>query len=244
MNSSIQQTALITGASRGIGRAIAMNLACRGIFVYLNFRSDDTGAGNTLTDIQNQDGQGELLRFDVTRQDQCDDAVAFVIKERGRLDMLVNNAGIREDHLFAMMKKPAWEAVLNTHLNGFYHLTRPVVRLMIKQRFGRIINISSAAGQVGNAGQVNYSTAKAGIIGATRALAKEIASRGITVNAVAPGFIDTDMMAGLDLEKVKKQIPAGRLGHPEEVAAVVGFLCSREAAYVTGQVIGVNGGLI
>ncbi|MFN2436419.1 MAG: 3-oxoacyl-ACP reductase FabG [Desulfotignum sp.] len=244
MNTSIQQTALITGASRGIGRAIARNLAGRGIFVYLNFRSDDTGAQNTLDDIQNQGGQAELLGFDVTRQNQCEDAVAFVIKQRGRLDILVNNAGIRDDHLFAMMKKPAWETVLDTHLNGFYHLTRPVVRQMIKQRYGRIINISSAAGQVGNAGQVNYSTAKAGIIGATRALAKEIASRGITVNAVAPGFIDTDMMAGLDLEKIKKQIPAGRLGHPEEVAHAVGFLCSEQAGYVNGQVLGVNGGLI
>ena len=244
MNTSIQQTALITGASRGIGRAIAKNLADRGIFVYLNFRSDDTGARNTLTDIQYQNCHGELLRFDVTRQNQCDDAVAFVIKQRGRLDILVNNAGIRDDHLFAMMKKPAWETVLDTHLNGFYHLTRPVVRQMIKQRFGRIINISSAAGQVGNAGQVNYSAAKAGIIGATRALAKEIASRGITVNAVAPGFIHTDMVAGLDLENIKKQIPAGRLGHPEEVAHVVGFLCSEQAGYVNGQVLGVNGGLI
>jgi 3-oxoacyl-[acyl-carrier protein] reductase len=170
--------------------------------------------------------------------------VAFVIEQRRRLDILVNNAGIRDDRLFAMMKKPAWEAVLDTHLNGFYHLTRPVVRQMIKQRFGRIINISSAAGQVGNAGQVNYSTAKAGLIGATRALAKEIGSRGITVNAVAPGFIETGMLAGLDLEKIKKEIPAGRLGHPEEVAHVVNFLCSKEAGYVNGQVIGVNGGLI
>jgi 3-oxoacyl-[acyl-carrier protein] reductase len=216
----------------------------RGIFVYLNFRSDATGARNTLNDIHYQNGHGEMLRFDVTRQNQCNDAVAFVIKQRGRLDILVNNAGIRDDHLFAMMKKPAWETVLDTHLNGFYHLTRPVVRQMIKQRFGRIINISSAAGQAGNAGQVNYSTAKAGIIGATRALAKEIASRGITVNAVAPGFIHTDMVAGLDLENIKKQIPAGRLGHPEEVAHVVGFLCSEQAGYVNGQVLGVNGGLI
>jgi 3-oxoacyl-[acyl-carrier protein] reductase len=244
MDTWIQQTALITGASRGIGRAIARKLADQGIFVYINFRSDEAAAQNTLDDIQNQDGQAALLRFDVTRQSQCDEAVAFVIEQRRRLDILVNNAGIRDDRLFAMMKKPAWEAVLDTHLNGFYHLTRPVVRQMIKQRFGRIINISSAAGQVGNAGQVNYSTAKAGLIGATRALAKEIGSRGITVNAVAPGFIETGMLAGLDLEKIKKEIPAGRLGHPEEVAHVVNFLCSKEAGYVNGQVIGVNGGLI
>jgi 3-oxoacyl-[acyl-carrier protein] reductase len=244
MNTSIQQTALISGASRGIGRAIATHLAGRGIFVYLNFRSDDTGARSTLDDIRNRDGQAELLRFDVTRQDACDTAVALVIEQRGRLDILVNNAGIREDRLFAMMKKPAWETVLDTHLNGFYHLTRPAVRQMIKQRFGRIINISSAAGQVGNAGQVNYSAAKAGIIGATRALAKEIASRGITVNAVSPGFIDTDMVAGLDLEKITREIPAGRLGQPDEVAHLVGFLSSDEAGYVNGQGIGVNGGLI
>jgi len=244
MDTATQQTALISGASKGIGRAIATHLAGRGIFVYLNFRSDEAAARHILDDIQKQGGRAALLRFDVTRQDECDSAVAKVIEQQGRLDILVNNAGIREDRLFAMMKKPAWESVLDTHLNGFYHLTRPVVRQMIKQRFGRIINISSAAGQVGNAGQVNYSAAKAGIIGATRALAKEIASRGITVNAVAPGFIHTDMVAGLDLEKIKKQIPAGRLGQPEEVAHVVGFLCSEQAGYVNGQVLGVNGGLI
>ncbi len=244
MNTWFQQTALITGASRGIGRAIARQLAGQGMFVYLGYRSDDGAAQHTLDDIHNRDGQAALLRFDVTRQSRCDEAVALVIQQRGRLDILVNNAGVRDDRLFAMMKKPAWDTVLDTHLNGFYHLTRPVVRQMIKQRFGRIINISSAAGQAGNAGQVNYSTAKAGIIGATRALAKEIASRNITVNAVAPGFIDTDMLAGLDPEKIKEQIPAGRLGHPEEVAHVVGFLCSEHAAYVNGQVIGVNGGLL
>lgn len=244
MDTSRQQTALITGASRGIGRAIARKLAGRGIFVYLNFRSDEAAAQTALVDIQNQNGRAALLRFDVTRQAECDQAVAAVIEQQGRLDILVNNAGIRDDRLFAVMKKPSWESVLDIHLNGFYHLTRPVVRQMLKQRFGRIVNLSSTAGQAGNAGQVNYSTAKAGIIGATRALAKEIASRGITVNAVAPGFIDTDMLAGMDTEPLKKQIPAGRLGQPEEVAAVVCFLCSHEAGYVNGQVIGVNGGLI
>jgi len=244
MDTSCQQTALITGASRGIGRAIARKLAGRGIFVYLNFRSDEKGARHTLETIQKENGRAGLLRFDVTRQAECDQAVAAVIEKQGRLDILVNNAGIRDDRLFAMMKKPSWETVLDIHLNGFYHLTRPAVRQMLKQRFGRIVNLSSTAGQVGNAGQVHYSTAKAGIIGATRALAREIGSRGITVNAVAPGFIDTDMLAGLDTEQLIRQIPAGRLGQPEEVAAVVCFLCSDEAAYVNGQVIGVNGGLI
>lgn len=244
MNTTIQQTALISGASRGIGRAIAVHLADRGIFVYLNFRSDEAAARHILDDIQKQGGRAGLLQFDVTCQAECDSAVAQVIEQQGRLDILVNNAGIREDRVFAMMKKSAWESVLDTHLNGFYHLTRPVVRQMIKQRFGRIINISSAAGQAGNAGQVNYSTAKAGIIGATRALAREIASRGITVNAVSPGFIDTGMVAGLDLEKITREIPAGRLGQPDEVAHLVGFLCSEDAGYINGQVIGVNGGLI
>ncbi len=244
MNISFQQTALITGASRGIGRAIARQLAGQGMFVYLSFRSNEAAAQKALDDIQTRNGRGALLRFDVTRQTECDAAVAAIIEQRGRLDILVNNAGIRDDHLFAMMKKPAWETVMNTHLNGFYHLTRPVVRQMLKQRCGRIINISSAAGQAGNAGQVNYSAAKAGIIGATKALAKEIGSRGITVNVVAPGFIETDMLTGMDLEKIKKEIPAGRLGQPEDVAAVVCFLCSDNAAYVNGQVIGVNGGLI
>ncbi len=244
MNTPLQHTALITGASRGIGRAIARRMAGRGMFVYLGFRSNEAAAQNALDEIQNRNGQGALLRFDVTRQTECDTAVAAIIEQRGRLDILVNNAGIREDRLFAMMKKPAWERVMDTHLNGFYHLTRPAVRQMLKQRSGRIINISSAAGQAGNAGQVNYSAAKAGIIGATRALAKEIGSRGITVNAVAPGFIETDMLAGMDLEKIKKEIPAGRLGQPDDVAAVVCFLCSAEAGYVNGQVIGVNGGLI
>lgn len=244
MDTSCQQTALITGASRGIGRAIARLLAGRGVFVYLNFRSDEGAAQNTLDDIRNREGRAALLRFDVTRQAECDQAVAAVIEQQGRLDILVNNAGIRDDRLFAMMKKPSWESVLDIHLNGFYHLTRPAVRQMLKQRFGRIVNLSSTAGQAGNAGQVNYSAAKAGIIGATKALAKEIGSRGITVNAVAPGFIDTGMLEGLDSEQLIKQIPAGRLGQPEEVAAVVCFLCSDEAAYVNGQVIGVNGGLI
>ncbi|HSL61856.1 MAG TPA: 3-oxoacyl-ACP reductase FabG [Desulfotignum sp.] len=244
MNTSFAQTALVTGASRGIGRAIALNLAGNGIFVFVNYRSDENGAQKTLADIRCRNGRAALVRFDVTSQSQCDDAVKAIIAQQGRLDILVNNAGIREDRLFAMMKQPAWETVLKTHLDGFYHVTRPVVRQMLRQRSGRIVNISSAAGQTGNAGQVNYSAAKAGINGATKALAREIGSRGITVNAVAPGFIETDMLSGLDPDKIKKEIPAGRLGQPEDVAAVVSFLCSDGAAYVNGQIIGVNGGLI
>lgn len=244
MNTKTEQTALVTGASRGIGRAIALNLAGNGIFVFLNYRSDETAAQKTLADIRFRNGRAALLRFDVTSPTQCDDAVKSILEQRGRLDILVNNAGIRDDRLFAMMKQPAWETVLKTHLDGFYHVTRPVVRQMLRQRSGRIVNISSAAGQTGNAGQVNYSAAKAGLNGATKALAREIGSRGITVNAVAPGFIETDMLSGLDPDKIRKEIPAGRLGQPEDVAAVVSFLCSDGAAYVNGQIIGVNGGLI
>ncbi len=243
MDTASDQTALVTGASKGIGRAIAIDLAAQGIFVFVNYRSDKDAAQKTLDEIHFQNSRAALIEFDVTSQDQCDAAVKQILQKCGRLDILVNNAGVRDDHLFAMMKKTSWEMVMETHLTGFYHLTRPVVRQMLRQKGGRIINISSTAGQTGNAGQVNYSAAKAGIIGATRALAREIGSRGITVNAVAPGFIETGMTAGLNRDNILQTIPAGRLGKPEEVAAVVSFLCSSRAAYVNGQVIGVNGGM-
>jgi len=244
MDTASNKTALVTGASKGIGRAIALDLAAQGIFVFVNYRSDKDAAWATMDQIHFQNGRAAVIRCDVTSQEQCDAAVKQILEQRGRLDILVNNAGIRDDHLFAMMKKPAWEMVIQTHLTGFYHLTRPVVRQMLRQKGGRIINISSAAGQTGNAGQVNYSAAKAGIIGATKALAREIGSRGITVNAVAPGFIETGMTADLNLDKILPSIPVGRLGKPEEVAAVVSFLCTARAAYVNGQVIGVNGGMV
>ncbi|HKL01990.1 MAG TPA: 3-oxoacyl-ACP reductase FabG [Desulfotignum sp.] len=244
MDTASNKTALVTGASKGIGRAIALDLAAQGIFVFVNYRSDKDAAWATMDQIHFQNGRAAVIRCDVTSQEQCDAAVKQILEQRRRLDILVNNAGIRDDHLFAMMKKPAWEMVIQTHLTGFYHLTRPVVRQMLRQKGGRIINISSAAGQTGNAGQVNYSAAKAGIIGATKALAREIGSRGITVNAVAPGFIETGMTADLNLDKILPSIPVGRLGKPEEVAAVVSFLCTARAAYVNGQVIGVNGGMV
>jgi 3-oxoacyl-[acyl-carrier protein] reductase len=244
MNTLSDQAALVTGASKGIGQAIAMDLAEQGIYVFINYQSDKAGARHTVDTIISRNGRAETIQFDVTIQAQCEAAVKDIIQQRGRLDILVNNAGIRDDHLFAMMKKPAWEMVMETHLTGFYHMTRPVVRQMLRQKKGRIITISSTAGQMGNAGQVNYSAAKAGVIGATKALAREIGSRGITVNAVAPGFIETGMLQGLDLDKIRQTIPAGRLGQPEEVAAVVSFLCSSRAGYVNGQVIGVNGGMV
>ena len=241
-----QETALITGASRGIGRAIAVSLAASGRFVYINFQSNETAALETLAAVKANGGDGALLPFDVTDADAVNTAVKKVIKEKGGIDILVNNAGIKKDMLMVMMKPDSWQDVLETNLTGFYNVTKPVVKKMLSKRKGRIINITSTSGQTGQAGQVNYSASKAGLIGATKALAREIASRSITVNAVAPGFIETEMTDDLpekQLEQIAQTVPAGRLGKPEEVAATVAFLCTPEAAYITGQVIGINGGI-
>lgn len=237
------EVALVTGASRGIGRAIAKALAGSGVFVYVNFRDREDHARQTLDQIQGLGGQGALLPFDVTDRKAAQDAVEKILSEKGKMEILVNNAGIRDDRLLVRMKPESWHRVLDTNLTGFYNVTQPVVKHMISQRYGRIITISSASGQVGQAGQVNYSASKAGLIGATKALAREIASRNITVNAVAPGFIETEMVEGLALDQIAQSIPAGRLGRPEEVAWTVLFLSSRQAAYINGQVVGVNGGM-
>jgi 3-oxoacyl-[acyl-carrier protein] reductase len=237
------ETALITGAGRGIGRAIAENLADSGRFVYLNYLANKESARQTLDRIKEQGGNGALIQFDVTDKDAAETAVKKIISEKEKIDILVNNAGIRDDKLMVRMKAENWQQVLDTNLTGFFNVTRLVVKNMLSKRYGRIINISSASGQVGQPGQVNYSASKAGLIGATLALAKEIAKRNITVNAVAPGFIETEMVEGIPLEKIAQAIPAGRLGRPEEVASAVLFLCSRQAAYITGQVLGINGGI-
>ncbi|MCG8689550.1 MAG: 3-oxoacyl-ACP reductase FabG [Desulfobacterales bacterium] len=234
---------LVTGASRGIGRAIAIGLAGPDRFVYVNFQSNEAQASITLEQIREKGGEGALLPFDVTDVTSAQDAVKRIIKEKGALDILINNAGVRDDKLLAMMKPQSWQTVMDTNLSGFYNVTKPAVKKMLSKKFGRIINIASASGQVGQAGQVNYSASKAGLIGATKALAKEIAPRNITVNAVAPGFIETEMVDGLDIESIAGAVPAGRLGTPEEVADLVVFLCSDNAGYITGQVIGVNGGI-
>ncbi|MBU1343535.1 MAG: 3-oxoacyl-ACP reductase FabG [Proteobacteria bacterium] len=238
------QIALVTGASRGIGKAIAKALARSGRFVYLNFNSNQKKAAAVLEDIISNGGDGALLQFDVRSQEASEKAIEKIIKEKGKIDILVNNAGIRDDMLMVWMKKGNWQNVLDTNLTGFFNVTRLIVKNMLPKRFGRIINISSTSGQIGQAGQVNYSASKAGLIGATKALAREIAKRNITVNAVAPGFIETEMVDGLPLEELAKTIPAGRLGKPEEVAATVLFLCSKDAGYITGQVIGINGGIL
>jgi 3-oxoacyl-[acyl-carrier protein] reductase len=239
-----EQTALVTGAGRGIGKAIAMELAAHGIFVCINFLSDSTAARKTLDEITVTGGRGALLPFDVTDFESTRDAIKTLVTDKGKIDILVNNAGIRADQLLAMMKPDAWHRVVNTNLNSFYNVTKPVVKNMVKNRFGRIVTVTSAAGQMGNSGQTNYSAAKAGLIGATKALAREVGNRNITVNAVAPGFIETQMLDGMMLDRLTETIPAGRLGKPEEVAHAVAFLCSERASYVNGQILGVNGGLI
>ncbi|WP_457553633.1 3-oxoacyl-ACP reductase FabG [Desulfobacula sp.] len=244
MTQNLNQVALVTGASRGIGKAIAIELAKHDIFVYINYLSDKSSAQDTLEKIMGQNGQAELWPFDVTSAEESLNAVKIILQKSAGIDILVNNAGIRDDKLFAMMKKDAWQKVIDANLTSFYNVTKPVVKNMLKNRYGRIVNVSSASGQMGNPGQVNYSASKAGLIGATKALAREVANRNITVNAVAPGFIETQMLEGINLDAIIDTIPAKRLGKPEEVAHVTAFLCSKKSAYVNGQVIGVNGGMI
>ena len=236
----------VTGGSRGIGRGIAQRLAAEGAHVILTYRTDAAAAARTLDAIKETGGSAEALPLDVSR---FEDAQAFfkdLVARHGRIDGLVNNAGITADNLLLRMKEEQWDRVLDVNLKGVFHCTRAVARSMVKERRGRIVNITSVVAVTGNPGQSNYAASKAGILGFTRAVALELASRTITVNAVAPGFIDTDMTRGLP-EKVREEllarVPLGRLGQAEEVAALVSFLLSDESAYITGQVIHVNGGL-
>lgn len=242
MSATEKRSALVTGSSRGIGKAIALSLAKDGFHVVINCRKSGDAADEVLVEIKKSGGSAELLCFDVADRG-ASGVVAAWMEAHGPFYVLVNNAGIHLDSLLVWMKFEDWQNVMDTNLTGFYNVTRPVVKEMMQKRAGRIINIVSTSGQSGLAGQVNYSAAKAGLIGATKALASEIAKRGITVNAVSPGFIETAMLDGLPLEKVIEHIPLGRLGKPEEVAAVVSFLCSPMAGYITGGVIPVNGGI-
>ena len=240
---SDKKIALVTGAGRGIGRAIAVELAKCGYHVIINYRSNQTEAQKTLDSIVKQGKTAELCMFDVVDHSAANQSIGDIIKKHKHIDVLVNNAGIHDDMLMVWMQKENWQNVIDTNLNGFFHVTTSVVKQMLLQRSGRIINITSTSGQIGMPGQVNYSASKAGIIGATMALAKEVARRGITVNAIAPGFIETDMIQELDTEQIVKTIPMGRFGKTCEVAALTAFLCLPEAEYITGQVIGINGGI-
>ena len=235
--------AWVTGASRGIGKAVALQLAKDGFDVTITYRSNEALAEAVTEEIRGHDVDGRCVCFDLGDSAQADASVLEMLELDGTPAVLVNNAGVTQDGLFPRMKREAWEKVLDVNLGGFFAMTQPVAKRMLKERTGRIINITSVSGERGNPGQVNYSASKAGIIGATKALALELAKRGITVNAVSPGFIDTDMAEGLKTDELLKMIPAGRLGTPQDVASVVSFLASKQASYVTGQVIGVNGGL-
>lgn len=237
--------ALVTGASRGIGRAIAERLAKDGYTVLINYQSNTAAAEATKEAIEALGGKAELLPFDVSDGKAIETALTSWEEAHPgeHISVLVNNAGIRRDGLMVFMSEEDWHDVLRTTTEGFYYITHHLIGGMIRARKGRIVNITSISGVTGLPGQANYSAAKAALIGATKALSKEVAARKVTVNAVAPGFIATDMTADLDEAELKKTIPAGRFGQPEEVAALVGFLCSDEAAYITGQVINIAGGM-
>lgn len=236
--------ALVTGGSRGIGRSISVSLGRMGCHVLINYRSNQAEAETTLSAVTEAGGTAELLPFDVASAADVESTLGKWLDEHEEsISILVNNAGISRDNLMMWMKTEEWSSVLDTNLNSFFHVTRLVLKEMLAKKKGRIINVVSLSGQKGVAGQVNYSAAKAGVIGATKALAQEVGKRHVTVNAVAPGFIKTDMTKDLPEKELKKMIPMNRFGDPEEVAEVVAFLASEKASYITGETISVNGGL-
>ena len=237
--------ALVTGGSRGIGRAICLKLSEMGYPVLVNYQSNQEAAEETKRQIEATGGVAELLPFNVSAVEDVDKTLNNWMEAHPEdyIAILVNNAGIRQDTMMVFMQNQHWNDVMNTNLNGFFYVTRRLLKDMITKRYGRIINIVSLSGLKGLPGQTNYSAAKAAVIGATKALAQEVGARKVTVNAVAPGFITTDMTKDLDEKTLKAMIPAGRFGQPEEVAALVGFLASENASYITGEVVSINGGL-
>lgn len=241
-NATDSKIALVTGASKGIGAATALALAKDGFDIWLNYRSDDNGATQVKSNVEAYGRTCMLLRFDVTDAAKTEESLSPLLRENVPY-ALINNAGFAKDTMFGLMSTPDWNEILNVHLNGFFNVTRLLVPFMQRRRKGRIVNVASLSGEAGNAGQVNYSAAKGGLIGATKALAKELGKRNILVNAVAPGLIETGMLAGLPLETILSAIPLGRPGKPEEVAGCISFLCSEAASYVTGHVLSINGGL-
>ena len=242
-----EKTALVTGASRGIGRAAALELAKAGAKVAVNFAGNRAAAEEVVSLIEAAGGQAMLVQADVGNATDVEAMVKTIVERFGKIDILVNNAGITRDNLIMRMKEEDWDAVIHTNLKGIFNCTKAVSKLMMKQRYGRIINMASVVGVMGNAGQANYAAAKAGVIGFTKSMAKELASRNITVNAVAPGYISTDMTASLPEQAkldLQSQIPLQRLGTPEDVASAVLFLVSPGADYITGQTLHVDGGMV
>lgn len=241
----IMKYALVTGGGRGIGRAVCVKLALMGYNVLINYVSNAAEARKTLELVRHTGQDGEILMFDVSKREQVVKAIDVWEESHPDeyIEVLVNNAGIRRDSILALMPEEDWSRVLDTTLLGFYNVTQALLQPMIRHKYGRIINMASVSGLRGTPGQVNYSAAKGGLVAATKALAREVARKNITVNAVAPGFIRTDMVQGLDEEALKKTIPANRFGYPEEVAELAGFLASPAAGYITGEVISINGGL-
>lgn len=238
-----KMVAVITGASRGIGKACAIELAKANCDVAITYAGNDEAANATLAELKEIGVNAKSYKFNVADKEACSNAIDEILNDFGKIDILVNNAGITRDGLFMRMNSENWEDVINTNLNSAYYMSNAVVRPMMKQRSGSIINMSSIVGVYGNAGQANYAAAKAGLIGFTKSLAKELGSRNIRVNAIAPGFIQTDMTSGLDVEKISEHIPLKRLGQPEDIAKTVRFI-ALEGTYITGQTIGVDGGLV
>lgn len=240
-----KKIAIVTGASRGIGSATAVELARAGYYVVINYNSNEAAAQETLTQVKVAGSDGEVQKFDVGNAEEVKEAVARIAATHKRIDALVNNAGVTADGLFMMMGEDEWHKVINTTLNGFFNMTKPVLREMVRKKRGSIVSVSSISAEMPNRGQANYAAAKAGVTAATRSLSKEVARFGIRVNVVAPGPVETDMLKNMPMDEsmIKAAIPMARVGKPEEIARVIRFLCSEDASFITGQVITVNGGM-